>query len=377
MSNKTVIVTQALRGTSHPALPSTNHRSNYLPEPPTLPHQTFHHKKIISFIFFSRDDCNRTRNSTFGTYKPPTKNTLPSTITGGLAQSIQPHVMRKQVLGDTGGSLYTTAPTSDYERLVTPDSERQFPDLLDPGPPQVNNNNLLFYKSCGSVDNIDKTLYCTLPRKKLAQNRARYQSTDSQSPLLPSSRYGSSGGESYGSSRGSTRRLSDDTFRYPPNINRVHQKSNSYLNLAPKPVNKTLDSTPLLDVTGLESRLESSLLSPTMTSYDYHSAQLERFLDEYRTLQKQLSKMKETCESLSQIQTEKQLSNSRFLDPLLHNNITPTEDGNPKSILKKSPASVTSSSSSAASSGVLSPLSSTLWSNRGPQKRFEGGFYKS
>lgn len=33
-------------------------------------------------------------------------------------------------------------------------------------------------------------------------------------------------------------------------------------------------------------------------AYDYHAAQLERFLEEYRNLQEQLCKMKETCESI-------------------------------------------------------------------------------
>lgn len=329
---------------------------------------------------------------------------IASTI-ASLSQAIQPHVMRKQVLGETGSSLYTTAPSSDYDRLVTSDSDRQFPDLIDPltygDSASFVNNNLLYRSSVGggSVDNIDKSLYCTLPRKKtLAGRSSRYHSSDSQSPLLPSSRYGSSGGESYCSR--DSRRLSDDSFRYPlSNLNnRVNQKSNSYLNLvtttSTRPSiptnNKNLDSTPLLDVSGLESRLElnrESLLSPTNSSlvntYDYHAAQLERFLEEYRTLQKQLNKMKQTCETIRQSEgdsTTKNLSNSRFIDPVLHNNvITPTsgsDDGNPKSILKKSPASLTPSSSSPGSSGILSPLGSTHWSNR-PQKRFEGGYYKT
>lgn len=312
--------------------------------------------------------------------------------------------MRKQVLGETGGSLYTSAPCSDYDRLVTPDSETPFPDLLEvkySGDGASNSMTFTNNNLSGSVDNIPKSLYCTLPRKKTLQGRnsARYQSSDSQSPLLPSSRYGSSGGESCGS-RESTRRLSDDSFRYPlPNINRVNQKSNSYLNLVSTTSgrhgsvqSKNLDSTPLLDVSGLESRLElnrESLLSPTNSTlantYDYHAAQLERFLEEYRTLSKQLTKMKETCDTIRQNEGDgKSLSNSRFLDPLLHNNVvTPTsgsEDGNPKSILKKSPASLTPSSSSPASSGILdasSPLSSSYWSTRNAQKRFESGYYKS
>lgn len=41
------------------------------------------------------------------------------------------------------------------------------------------------------------------------------------------------------------------------------------------------------------SSIEQSLAS---TTYDYHAAQLERFLDEYRRLHSELTKMKETCE---------------------------------------------------------------------------------
>lgn len=352
---------------------------------------------ISTCFFFSRDDCNRTRNSTFGTYKPAVPKQSTATTISNLSQTIQPHVMRKQVIGEDGSSLYTSAPSSDYDRLATTDSENLFPDVLGgkfSDSASFANNNLTKSVVGGSVDNINKsTLYGTLPKKKTWKT-GRYQS-DSQSPLLPSSRYGSSGGESYSSN--SSRRLSDDSFKYPllNNNVRANQRSNSYLNLVtttnsrtnPAPTNKNLDSTPLLDVSGLESRLEQNrenLLSPTNTSmansYDYHAAQLERFLEEYRTLQKELNKMKETCESIRQCE-DKTLTNSRFLDPLLHNNvITPTsssEEGNPKSILKKSPASLTPSP---AGSGVLdasSPLSSSYWSSRNSQKRYEGVYYKS
>lgn len=78
--------------------------------------------------------------------------------------------------------------------------------------------------------------------------------------------------------------------------------SNSYLNLTRE---EDLTSTPLLDVSGLESRVAFKRESPTSVtpnanSYDYHAAQLERFLEEYRSLQKQLTKMKETCDNLCQ-----------------------------------------------------------------------------
>ncbi|XKL66883.1 hypothetical protein PGB90_010303 [Kerria lacca] len=43
--------------------------------------------------------------------------------------------------------------------------------------------------------------------------------------------------------------------------------------------------------------IEPSLATAT---YDYHAAQLERFLDEYRRLHSELTKMKETCDKFSQ-----------------------------------------------------------------------------
>lgn len=324
------------------------------------------------------------------------KKSTAATISN-LSQTIQPHIMRKQVLGETGSSLYTSAPCSEYDRLATTDSENLFPDVLGgkySDSASFANNNLTKSVVGGSVDNINKstTLYGTLPKQK-NWKAGRYQS-DSQSPLLPSSRYGSSGGESYSSN--SSRRLSDDSFKYPllNNNTKMNQRSNSYLNLVTttnsrttNPVsNKNLDSTPLLDVSGLESRLElkDNLLSPTNStltnSYDYHAAQLERFLEEYRTLQKELNKMKETCESIRQSE-DNTLSNSRFLDPMLHNNVitstSSSEDANPKSILKKSPASLTPSPASSGGLDSTSPIISSYWSSRNSQKRFEGVYYKS
>lgn len=52
--------------------------------------------------------------------------------------------------------------------------------------------------------------------------------------------------------------------------------------------------TPILDLLG-QRPVEYSSSSLT---YDYHAAQLERFLQEYRSLQEQLNKMKQTCESI-------------------------------------------------------------------------------
>lgn len=41
-----------------------------------------------------------------------------------------------------------------------------------------------------------------------------------------------------------------------------------------------------------------SLISSPDVTYDYHSAQLDMFLDEYKTLRKELTKMQRTCDSL-------------------------------------------------------------------------------
>lgn len=47
------------------------------------------------------------------------------------------------------------------------------------------------------------------------------------------------------------------------------------------------------------------------TTYDYHATQLERFLDEYRRLQSELTRMKETCEKLSREELTERLLSSR------------------------------------------------------------------
>lgn len=124
---------------------------------------------------------------------------------------------------------------------------------------------------------------------------------------MSDSRYISSGGESYGSEENSLRKIGD-TYRYTVNLNKNREKiSNSYLNLCrvDRPsTSQEYKATPLLNVSGLENRLtRPEIFSPTSgtpnaNSYDYHATQLERFLEEYRNLQKQLTKMKETCDNL-------------------------------------------------------------------------------
>lgn len=62
------------------------------------------------------------------------------------------------------------------------------------------------------------------------------------------------------------------------------------------PAGSVLDSpgSPVGTTTGAAA---SSIIA-TAQAYDYHAAQLERFLEEYRNLQQQLCRMKETCDTI-------------------------------------------------------------------------------
>lgn len=220
---------------------------------------------------------------------------------------------------NTSCTSVNTAPLpSELSSLLEDESERRYPDLIG--------NSSYHYDSKakttkansegGSVSDITD-LFCTLPRKRTLVHNSRYKSSDSQSPLLPESRYGSSGGDSSCSS--SSRRLSDSQKYQLPGLgkSRANHMSSSYLNLTSARVSNLSSSlvqenpcsTPLLDVNSLENRMffrpEVALHSPppistNITTYDYHAAQLERFLEEYRSLQKQLTKMKETCDTMRQ-----------------------------------------------------------------------------
>ncbi|KAJ8944565.1 hypothetical protein NQ318_015733 [Aromia moschata] len=241
----------------------------------------------------------------------------------------------------TSTHQYVTTCNKELSR-VSEDAERQFPDLIEGSPTGrpsegAGSGRILdnfstgrFHgttsraasESSGSFSDINE-IFCTLPRKKDLVHSSRYRSSDSQSPLLPESRYGSSGGEScLGSQESGFRRMSDSqkySLTTNLNRNRVNKLSNSYLNLTreetvhSKEVPAELNATPLLDVSSLETRLlcnrrERDLISPTAAAagtpnanaYNYHAAQLELFLEEYRCLQKQLTKMKETCDNLCQ-----------------------------------------------------------------------------
>ncbi|XP_076273139.1 uncharacterized protein LOC143204476 [Rhynchophorus ferrugineus] len=216
----------------------------------------------------SRDNISRIYNTTFGSYKPKS-STEPSSV------RLEPHTL---------SAMYRSAPA------------RPIPDVVGNSPyPSISSRT---QSENGSTNDINE-LFCTLPRKR---DLARYKSCDSQSPLLADSRYGS---ESGSSSESFARRISVETQRYHI-VNSKRYRScktpgGSLLNLTRD--ERSVDPTPLLDVKGLETRISQKptpsdhFVSENTNPYDYHAAQLERFLEEYRFLQKQLTKMKESCTS--------------------------------------------------------------------------------
>ncbi|XP_030751513.1 uncharacterized protein LOC115879025 [Sitophilus oryzae] len=221
----------------------------------------------------SRDNIKRTYNSTFGTYK------------------ISPAPSASVRLSPPSLSATYTATTS-----------RQVPDVIGHSP--FRNVSSRTQSERGSASDINE-LFCTLPRKR---DLPKYRSSDSQSLLLPESRYGS---ESGSSSDSFARRMSIETRRFHDSNLTKHRgnrtSGGSLLNLSRDERCIDPTSTPLLDVKSLETRMrrkpsQSEFASPG-NPYDCHAAQLEKFLEEYRVLQKQLTKMKETCDSLCQERT--------------------------------------------------------------------------
>lgn len=73
---------------------------------------------------------------------------------------------------------------------------------------------------------------------------------------------------------------------------------------------------------GVEGNADAA--AAATSAYDYHAAQLDRFLEEYRNLQEQLCKMKETCESIRKKEAPLRATagNSEFVqvaDPIMFN----------------------------------------------------------
>ncbi|CAG9762505.1 unnamed protein product [Ceutorhynchus assimilis] len=248
----------------------------------------------------ARDNISRAYSLTSGTYKSPTVETasIQATASASAWKSHQSNV----------NTIYTTASVICQ---AVPDviGNSSFTKCVSSRAQSEN----------GSLNNINE-LFCTLPRKR---DLTRYRSTDSQALLLPESRYGSdSSNDSF------ARRLSVEAQKYSlvtslARNSTSRQPSGSLLNLSrdDKPVN--INSTPLLDVRGLESRLSppQSQQEP-QNPYDYHAAQLEKFLEEYRVLQKQLTKMKETCDSICQEQMRDKSPLSLATNPTSMSNST-------------------------------------------------------
>lgn len=211
---------------------------------------------------------------------------------------------------------------------------------------------------------------CTLPRKLKHSGKYFRNSSDSQSPLLAdnSSKYGSStlgDGSFLNEAMGLGRRYSAEssyanyssTTTYTGSTGAGGQRANSFLNLVQSGVHKgglhahhlaqkpslpsspvqhqrSLSSaaTPLLDFSALATRAAGAANS-SVAAYDYHAAQLERFLEEYRNLQDQLCKMKETCDTIRKKETPLRVavgqSAAQLADPVMYSAATASHSPKP------------------------------------------------
>ncbi|GAB0089050.1 Leucine-rich repeat [Sergentomyia squamirostris] len=254
-----------------------------------------------------------------------------ASVSGFKPATWSQHVMKKQMITPTiyPDAQHRRSPSGAESTEI--DMEKGYPDLLE----------ITRSKSPAATSSN----FCTLPRKRLGGNAkyfSRNASTDSQSPLLPEcpSRYGSETLDDVSMISSSSRRLSAEsqplTGRYP------QQRSNSFLNLVSPGTTKQYPSlptsptkeakrlmspgaTPLLDFSALPARSplvqtpSSSSTVATSSAYDYHAAQLERFLEEYRSLQEQLCKMKETCETIRRKEMPPKAGAAKLADPLMYN----------------------------------------------------------
>lgn len=204
------------------------------------------------------------------------------------------------------------------------DSEKNYPDLIE-------------MSALGTSSYLrsdlkhDPYYFYTIPRRK---------DGDSRSPLL-SSRRNSSGGDSI---------TYFDRNYEKPRQKPSGRRSNSFLDLSvggnrirrnpslpasPSREQTSVPSaTPLLDLSGLR---DYSRTGQPFEDYDFRASQLEKFLEEYRCLREQLSKMKETRESLQRTRA--------------------VENEELRSIMKgKTSVAVTETSSSVALADAASPL---------------------
>ncbi|XP_041988258.1 uncharacterized protein LOC121739769 [Aricia agestis] len=200
-------------------------------------------------------------------------------------------------LSGGGGPVEVLAETNRYNNNARPyprprardrldndlsgsDSEKNYPDLIE----MSSLGNAHFR---AEVKHDPYTFY-TIPRRR---------DGDSRSPLLDSRRNSSGGG--------STAFLGGPDERRPP----AGRRSSSFLDLAAGgarwrpnpslPASPSRDpvpsATPLLDLSGLR---DYSRTGQPFEDYDFRASQLEKFLEEYRCLREQLSRMKETRETL-------------------------------------------------------------------------------
>ncbi|ALC39808.1 kek3 [Drosophila busckii] len=208
---------------------------------------------------------------------------------------------------------------------------------------------------------------CTLPRKLKQSGKYFRNSSDSQSPLLAdnSSKYGSStlGDNSFlNEAMGLGRRFSAESsyanYASTTTYTGGGQRANSFLNLvqsgahkgglyaqqlsakpslpsSPVQHQRSLSSaaTPLLDFAALTNRAAGATNS-SVAAYDYHAAQLERFLEEYRNLQDQLCKMKETCDTIRKKETPLRAplgpgSAAQLADPVMYSAATAAHSPKP------------------------------------------------
>ncbi|VVD04626.1 unnamed protein product [Leptidea sinapis] len=165
------------------------------------------------------------------------------------------------------------------------DNEKNYPDLIEMsslGASSYMRNDVKY----------DPYYFYTIPRRK---------DGDSRSPLL-GSRRNSSGGDSVTFFERSYEK---------PHPKSTDRRSNSFLDLSmggnrvrrnpSLPASPTREksmvpsATPLLDLSGLR---DYSHANPSYEDFDFRASQLEKFLEEYRSLREQLSRMKETRENL-------------------------------------------------------------------------------
>lgn len=264
----------------------------------------------------------------------------------------------EQLKNDVNSSVFCSTTQSDTE-------QGKYPDLLD------------VYKSGKITMHPTSSGLCTLPRK--LKNTGKYfkNSTDSQSPLLAecSSKNGSSllgDQNSLLDFATNGRRFSAESYNNPGGyygIRQNSQRASSFLNLVQtaKPTvhrrNPSLPSSPVREVPEAHQRSLSSAATPLLdfsslittragaamqhssklNPYDYHAAQLERFLEEYRNLQEQLCKMKETCDSIRKKDAPLRgaLGHAQFADPIMfdaainsNSLVNLDSHSNPKTVLK-------------------------------------------